>query len=49
MIELPAGRVSLFTALTTFGAPRDITLDELCVELFYPSDSVSESILRARM
>ncbi|MEO6897728.1 MAG: helix-turn-helix domain-containing protein [Caldimonas sp.] len=46
VIELPAGRVSLFTTLTTFGAPRDITLDELCVELFYPSDSASESILR---
>lgn len=47
VIELPAGRVSLFTTLTTFGAPRDITLDDLCVELFYPSDSASESILRA--
>lgn len=30
--------MSLFTTLTTFGTPRDITLDELSVELFFPND-----------
>ena len=40
------GRVSLFTTLTTFGTPLDITLEELCVELFYPADAASEALLR---
>jgi transcriptional regulator with XRE-family HTH domain len=39
--------LSLFTTLTTFGTPRDITLDELVVELFFPADDASEAILRA--
>jgi transcriptional regulator with XRE-family HTH domain len=47
VLDLPVGRVSLFTTLTTFGTPRDITLDELCVELFYPSDAASNQLLRA--
>lgn len=38
--------LSLFTTLTTFGTPRDITLDELCVELFFPADDATEAILR---
>src|SRR6185369_1143256 len=40
------GRLSLFTTLTTFGTPRDVTLDELCIELFYPADAASEALLR---
>jgi hypothetical protein len=41
------GELSLFTTLTTFGTPRDITLDELAVELFYPADDESDALLRA--
>ena len=26
--------------------PRDVTLQELCVELFYPADAASEALLR---
>ena len=40
--------LSLFTTLTTFGTPRDITLDELAVELFFPADDATEAILRGR-
>lgn len=47
VLRLPQGRVSLFTTLTTFGTPRDITLQELCVELFYPADAASQALLRA--
>ena len=47
VLRLPQGRLSMFTTLTTFGTPRDITLDELCVELFYPADASSEALLRA--
>ena len=45
VLSLPAGRVSVFTTLTTFGTPRDITLDELCVELFYPADAATAAML----
>jgi transcriptional regulator with XRE-family HTH domain len=39
-------QLSLFTTLTTFGTPRDITLDELAVELFFPADDATERIVR---
>lgn len=48
VLDLPAGRVSMFTTLTTFGTPRDVTLQELSVELFYPADAASEALLRGR-
>jgi transcriptional regulator with XRE-family HTH domain len=47
VLDLPGGRISMFSTLTTFGTPRDVTLDELCVELFYPLDRDSEQRLRA--
>lgn len=47
-LDLPGlGAVRFFTTLTTFGTPRDITLEELCVELFYPADDASALQLRA--
>jgi hypothetical protein len=39
--------LSMFTTLTTFGTPRDITLAELAVELFFPADDATEAILRS--
>lgn len=38
--------LSMFTTLTTFGTPRDVTLDELAVELFFPADDQSDAMLR---
>jgi len=43
-----AGELSLFTTLTTFGTPRDVTLDELAVELFFPADEATATLLRRR-
>jgi transcriptional regulator with XRE-family HTH domain len=40
--------LSLFTTLTTFGTPRDVTLDELAVELFFPADDHTEAVLRGQ-
>jgi transcriptional regulator with XRE-family HTH domain len=40
------GTLSLFTTLTTFGTPRDVTLEELSIELFFPADDRTEEILR---
>ncbi|MEN9647160.1 MAG: hypothetical protein RL238_3829 [Actinomycetota bacterium] len=45
-VATPVGEVSMFTTLTTFGTPLDVTLDELAVELFYPADDQSATRLR---
>ena len=45
-IETPVGELSMFTTLTTFGTAQDITLDELAVELFWPTDEASADLLR---
>ena len=46
VLDLPMGTLSLFTTLTSFGTPQDVTLQELCVEMFYPADADSEQLLR---
>jgi transcriptional regulator with XRE-family HTH domain len=46
-LSTPLGELSLFTTLTTFGTPLDVTLDELAIELFFPADDRSEQMLRA--
>jgi len=46
IVDLPIGRVSLFTTRTFFGSPLDVTLEELCIEMFYPADLASEALLR---
>ena len=40
--------LSMFTTQATFGSPRDVTLAELTVELFYPADETTEAALRAQ-
>ena len=45
-LSMGGAELSLFTTLTTFGTPRDITLDELAVELFFPADDATERIVR---
>lgn len=34
-------KLSLFTVMSTFGTPQDITTDELRVEAFYPADNAT--------
>ncbi|MFA7505915.1 MAG: transcriptional regulator, partial [Burkholderiaceae bacterium] len=46
VLEIDGVELSMFTTLTTFGTPRDITLEELCVELFYPADAATEAAFR---
>jgi transcriptional regulator with XRE-family HTH domain len=45
-LDLDGVELSLFTTLTTFGTPQDITLAELAVELFFPADESSDALLR---
>jgi hypothetical protein len=40
------GDLSLHHALTVFGAPRDVTLDEIAIETFFPADDHSAKLLR---
>jgi transcriptional regulator with XRE-family HTH domain len=44
-MEIGGQRLALFTTMTSFGTPRDITLAELSIELFYPSDPATEALL----
>lgn len=41
-LELGDQVLSFFSTLTTFGSPRDVTLEELTIELFYPADEPTE-------
>jgi transcriptional regulator with XRE-family HTH domain len=45
-LNIHGQRLSLFTTLTSFGSPRDITLHELCVELFYPADEYTAAVFK---
>jgi transcriptional regulator with XRE-family HTH domain len=44
-LATPLGELSLFTTLTTFGTPLDVTIDELAIELFFPADDRSDEML----
>lgn len=46
-LQLGDLELAMFTTLTTFGTPRDVTLDELAVELFFPNDDATAGIFRA--
>ena len=46
-VTLGGRDLSLFTTLTTFGTPRDVTLDELAIELFFPADQATRAALTA--
>ena len=48
-MSTPRGELSLFTTLTTFGTPLDITLEELAVELFFPANDDSDQIRSRRV
>ena len=39
-------RLRLFTTLATLGTPRDITLQELRIESFFPIDDDTAAVLR---
>lgn len=39
VLDFKGVQLSLFTVLSTFGTPQDLTTDELRIESFYPADS----------
>ena len=46
-MESPLGRLALFSTITVFGTPVDVTLAELALEAFYPADEQTAHLLRA--
>lgn len=45
--DTDAGRLDFITAITVFGAPRDVTLSELAVETLLPANAATAQALRA--
>lgn len=45
-LRLGAMNLRLFTMLSSFGTPQDVTADELRVESFFPLDAESEALLQ---
>jgi transcriptional regulator with XRE-family HTH domain len=48
VLDTSEGRVTFFSTLATFGTARDITVDELAIESFFPADDATAAMLRAR-
>jgi len=46
VIRLGGREVRLFSTITTFGTPQDITLEEISIESYYPADADSAALLR---
>jgi transcriptional regulator with XRE-family HTH domain len=46
-LRTPAGELSLFSTIATFGTALDITAAELAIEAFYPADTATADALRA--
>ena len=40
------GELSLLYTTTVFGSPRDVTLDEIAVETFFPADRHTAELMR---
>lgn len=47
IFRLGDGRLSLFSTIAQFGTPEDLTLADLRLELYFPSDRATEVALRA--
>lgn len=48
-ISLDSHQLNVFSVISTFGTPQDLTTDELRVEAFYPADTGTELLLRQRI
>ncbi|MFD2079957.1 helix-turn-helix domain-containing protein [Actinopolymorpha cephalotaxi] len=43
----PYGELALLYTATVFGSPRDVTLDEIAIETFFPADRATAMLLRS--
>ncbi|MBO9621356.1 MAG: helix-turn-helix transcriptional regulator [Sphingomonas sp.] len=47
-LDTPLGELSFLSTTTIFGTPRDVTLDELAIEAFFPADEATMARLGVR-
>ena len=47
VLRSPAGELTFFSTLATFGTALDVTVAELNIEAFFPADKATEQALRA--
>ncbi|HEY0584693.1 MAG TPA: transcriptional regulator, partial [Pseudoduganella sp.] len=47
VFERDGQRVAFFSTVTTFGTPRDVTLEELHIESCFPADEASAAFCRS--
>jgi hypothetical protein len=47
ILSRDGAELSLFSTVTTFGTPNDITLSELTIEAFYPADERTRAALQS--
>ncbi len=45
-LRSPVGELAMFSTITVFGTPTEITLSESALEAFYPADAVTGERLR---
>ncbi|MGQ0802119.1 MAG: helix-turn-helix domain-containing protein [Pseudomarimonas sp.] len=45
-LRSPLGELALFSTITVFGTPTEVTLSELALEAFYPADAITGERLR---
>ncbi|MBW0091296.1 helix-turn-helix transcriptional regulator [Pseudonocardia sp. KRD-184] len=45
----PDGELTFFSTVAVLGAPLDVTLDEVCIESFFPGDAATADYLRRRV
>ncbi len=45
-LKLGPEALKLFSVISTFGTPQDVTMDELRIESFFPADDSSDRLLR---
>lgn len=46
LLATPAGTLALLYTVTVFGSPRDVTVDEIAVETFFPADDATRALLQ---
>lgn len=46
-LATPYGNLAFLYAATVFGTPRDVTLDEIAIETFFPADTPTAQLLRS--
>ncbi|WP_116999855.1 helix-turn-helix domain-containing protein [Desertimonas flava] len=46
-LRTDGGELTFLYTVTVFGAPRDVTLDEIAIETFFPADAATAALLRA--